>query len=248
MKMVSYDFTGKRAIITGGAGGLGIAMAQLLLASHAEVTLWDHSAAALASAKLALGAARVTTQSLDITDAAQVAQATREAGLIDILINNAGILGPVAPTWELDVADFRRVIDVNLTGAFICSSAVVPIMLANKTAGRIVNLSSIQAKEGMALASAYAASKAGLIALTKTMGKELAGTGILVNAVTPVAAETTMMQEISDARRADILARIPMGRFVTPEEIAAQVVWLCSDACAFATGAVFDLSGGRATY
>jgi 2-dehydro-3-deoxy-L-rhamnonate dehydrogenase (NAD+) len=246
--MVRYDFAGRIAIVTGGAGGLGMAIARRLLGGGAQVHLWDVSEEALAVAAVNLGAS-VTTACVDVTNEASVAAAANAIGRpIHMLINNAGILGPVVPSWDIDVADFRRVVDVNLTGTFICNKVVVPLMLAAKVSGRIVNISSIQAKEGMALASAYAASKAGMIALSKTLGKELAGTGILVNAVTPAAAETAMTKEISDDRRSDILGRIPMGRFVTPDEIAAQVVWLCSDDCAFATGAVFDVSGGRATY
>jgi 2-dehydro-3-deoxy-L-rhamnonate dehydrogenase (NAD+) len=246
--MIRYNFDGRIAIVTGGAGGLGVAIARALLTGGARVILWDVSPEALAAAAAELGEG-VTTTCVDITDEASVSKAAHSiTGPIHILINNAGILGPVLPSWELEVAAFRRVVDVNLTGTFICNKVIVPLMIAAKVQGRIVNISSIQGKEGMALASAYSASKAGMIALTKTLGKELAGTSILVNAVTPAAAETAMAQEISAERRADILARIPMGRFVTPEEIAAQVLWLASEECAFATGAVFDLSGGRATY
>jgi len=165
-----------------------------------------------------------------------------------------GVLGPVANAWEHATADFRRVLDINLTGAFICCRVVVPLMLANAPdtrfgrRGSIVNVSSIQGKEGMAKAAAYAASKAGLISLTKTLGKELAESGILVNAVTPAMVETAMSRALTPERAEEILNRIPMHRFGTVDEIAAQVVWLCSDDCSFATGAVFDLSGGRATY
>ena len=174
-------------------------------------------------------------------------------GAIDFLIGNAGILGPVALTWEHTAEDFRRVLDVNLTGGFICARVIVPLMLGNidraaDNRGRIVFVSSIQAKEGMPRAAAYAASKAGLIALTKTLGKELAESGILVNAITPAMAETAMATGLTPERRAEDSARIPMRRLVEVEEIAAQVAWLCSDDCSFATGAVFDLSGGRATW
>ena len=157
----------------------------------------------------------------------------------------------MATTWEHTTEAFRHVLDVNLTGGFICSRVIVPMVLANPPSanrGRIVFVSSIQAKEGMPRAAAYAASKAGVIALTKTLGKELAESGILVNAITPAIAETAMAKEITPERRHEILARIPMRRFVLVEEIAAQVAWLCSDDCSFATGAVFDLSGGRATW
>jgi NAD(P)-dependent dehydrogenase (short-subunit alcohol dehydrogenase family) len=156
----------------------------------------------------------------------------------------------VAPLWEQAPSEFRRVVEVNLIGTYLVCRAVVPRLRqqSGPNRGRIVNISSIQAKEGLAMSSAYAASKAGIIALTKTLGKELAGEGILVNCITPAAAATAMMEQIDEQRRADILARIPMRRFVEPEEIAAMTAWLGSDECSFSTGAVFDLSGGRATY
>jgi NAD(P)-dependent dehydrogenase (short-subunit alcohol dehydrogenase family) len=250
-----YDLSGRTAIITGGAGGFGIAIAQRLLAAGAQVALWDIDASLLRTAAASLQG-KLLHQVVDICDSNHVAQACREVhtqfGSIDILINNAGILGAVANTWEVSVEEFRRVLDTNLTGAFICSKAVVPYLLANPeqsyNRGRIVNVSSIQAKEGMPQAAAYAASKAGLIALTKTLGKELAPTGILVNAITPAAVMTAMSDGITETRKQQILDRIPMQRFLLSEEVADQVIWLCSDDCSFATGAIFDLSGGRATY
>ena len=250
-----YDFSGRTAVVTGAAGGFGRAIAARLHHAGAAVALWDADAAAVTHAAAVLGTERTLPQAVDITDenavAAAAAAAVARFGRIDILVNNAGILGPVAPMWEHTTEAFRRVLDVNLTGAFICSRVVVPLMLANPPSanrGRIVFVSSIQAKEGMPRAAAYAASKAGLIALTKTLGKELAVSGILVNAITPAISETAMAKEITPERREEILARIPMGRFVLVEEIAAQVAWLCSADCSFATGAVFDLSGGRATW
>ena len=250
-----YDFSGRIAVVTGGAGGFGRAIASRLHEAGAAVALWDADADAVQRAAVAVGPERVLAQCVDITDEAAVAAAastvTAQFGQIDILINNAGILGPVATTWEHTTAAFRRVLDVNLTGAFICSRVIVPLMLANRPSanrGRIVFVSSIQAKEGMPRAAAYAASKAGLIALTKTLGKELAESGILVNAITPAICETAMAEGLTRERREEILDRIPMRRFVLVEEIAAQVAWLCSDDCSFATGAVFDLSGGRATW
>lgn len=252
---VAYDFSGRTAIVTGGAGGFGRAIAARLHQSGATVALWDTDREGVERTVSAIGAERVLAQQVDITDETAVAAAARAVlerfGRVDMLVNNAGILGPVATTWEHTTEAFRRVLDVNLTGAFICTRVIVPLMLANPSSanrGRIVFVSSIQAKEGMPLAAAYAASKAGLIALTKTLGKELAESGILVNAITPAIAETAMAKELTKERRQDILARIPMRRFVRVEEIAAQVAWLCSDDCSFATGAVFDLSGGRATW
>ena len=252
-----FDFSGRVAVVTGGAGGLGLSIARRLLDAGAAVALWDarDDALAAAAAEFQTPDARLLTQMVDITDVAAVAraaQATAEHfGHIDTLINNAGILGPVVDTWEHTLEQFRRVLEVNLTGAFLCCRAVVPWLLKNPPGpwrARIVNMASIQGKEGMPQAAAYAASKAGLIALTKSLGKELAQTGILVNVLTPAAVLTAMADALTPERKAAILARIPMARFLEADEVAAQVAWLCSADCTFATGAVFDLSGGRATY
>jgi 3-oxoacyl-[acyl-carrier protein] reductase len=255
---VAYDFQGRVAVITGGAGGFGRAIAQRLLDCGARVDLWDANQAAvegLARELTAAAGAAIAGRKVDVTSEdsvrAAATQTLQQWGQIDILVNNAGILGPVASTWEHTTEQFRRVLDVNLTGAFICTRVVVPIMLRNAPSalrGRIVNVASIQGKEGMPQAAAYAASKAGLIGLTKSLGKELAETGILANVITPAAVMTAMADEISEQRKQDILNRIPMRRFLTSEEVAAQIAWLCSADCSFATGAVFDLSGGRATY
>lgn len=241
------------AIVTGGARGIGFAIARRLARDGWRVALWDRDAAAVAKAAADLGADHLAL-GCDIADEAQVeaaAAATWDAiGPVRGLVNNAGILGPVAPLWEHPPAEFRRVVDVNLVGTYLVSRAIVPRMLEQPgpSRGRIVNISSIQAKEGMPMAAAYAASKAAILALTKTLGKELAGHGILVNAITPSAAETDMAREITAERKAEILARIPMGRFVDVDEIAAMTAFLLSDDCSYSTGAVFDLSGGRATY
>ncbi len=240
-------------IVTGGARGIGLGIARRLAREGRPVALWDRDGAEAARAAEALGPGHAAF-ACDIADEMQVeaaAEATwKRFGAVGGLVNNAGILGPVAPLWEHPAADFRRVIDVNLVGTFLVSKACVKRMLAQDgpARGRIVNVSSIQAKEGMPMAAAYAASKAGILALTKTLGKEAARDGILVNAVTPAAAETDMAREITDARKAEIVARIPMGRFVEVGEIAALVGWLLSDECGFSTGATFDISGGRATY
>jgi 3-oxoacyl-[acyl-carrier protein] reductase len=232
------------AIVTGGAGGIGRAVLARLAEDGFAAVSWDLSAEAPGAA-LALP--------VDVTDAAALAGAAArtvaEAGPAGALVVNAGILGPVARAWELEPADLRQVIEVNLVSAFLTIRAVVPHMLANAgpDRGRIVIMSSLQAKEGTALSGAYAASKAGLIALTKVLAKELAGDGVLVNAITPTVVRTAMERSITPARRADLLARIPLGRFVEPEEVAAMVAWLCGPECSFSTGAVFDLSGGRAT-
>lgn len=248
----------RTVIVTGGARGIGLAVARRLAAQGARVAIWDRDAGEAEAAARALGSDHLGPDHLglgcDIADEAGVERAagtTWDAfGAVWGLVNNAGILGPVAPVWEHGAADFRRVVDVNLVGTFLVSKACVARMRGQPgpDRGRIVNVSSIQAKEGMPMAAAYAASKAGIVALTKTLGKELAQEGILVNCITPAAADTDMAKEITLARRAEIMARIPMGRFVEVEEIAAMVDWLLSSDCSFSTGAVFDLSGGRATY
>lgn len=228
----------KTAIVTGGAGGIGQAVLARLQADGFHPLSWDLAG----------------DTPVDVTDAASLDAAlarlpTPVSAPIGALVVNAGILGPVARVWELDPAAIRRVIDVNLVSAFLTLRAVVPLMLANPgpDRGRIVLVSSLQAKEGTALAGPYAASKAGMIALTKVLSKELASEGILVNAITPTVVRTAMERQMTEPRRADLLARIPMGRFLEAEEVAAMVSWLCGPACTFSTGAVFDLSGGRAT-
>lgn len=232
------------AVVTGGAGGIGRAILARLHSDGLHAVSWDLSDAA-AGADTAFGA--------DVTDEAaleQVARLTVErCGRIVALVINAGILGPVGPVCDASPAEIRRVFEVNLTSAFLTVRAVVPHMRANPgpDRGRIVVMSSLQAKEGTALAGPYAASKAGLIALAKVLSKELAADGILVNAITPTVVRTAMEQSISPARRADLLSRIPLGRFMEPDEVAEMVSWLCSPKCSFSTGAVFDLSGGRAT-
>ncbi len=248
-----YALDRKVAIVTGGAGGIGRAVARRFLDSGAAVVLWDRDAAGLDAAAAALGPG-VTTMAVDITEEEAVEAATAEIaarGRIDILVNNAGILGDVAPIWESDPARFRKVLEVNLVGPYLATRAVVARMRAQAPApsrGRIVNVSSIQGKEGLGLSSAYSSSKAGLLALTKVVAKETARDDIVVTAITPAAAETAMALEITAERRAEITSRIPAGRFVTVEEIAAMVAFLSSDDCSFSTGGIFDLSGGRATY
>lgn len=246
-----YDLTGRVAVITGGTGGFGRAIAARLQACGAVPVLWDLEAS-LARTASDHGHA---TRAVDVTDVASVEAAAaalaEHFGPPDILVNNAGIVGDVRRTWEIPVAEFRRIVDVNLMGAFHVCRSLVPLMLGTEKAarrGRIVNVASIQAKEGMHNAAAYSAAKAGLVALTKSLGKELAEEGILVNAITPAASLTAMSIDAPPDRLADILSRIPMRRFLAPEEVAALVAWLSSDECSFSTGAVFDLSGGRATY
>ena len=232
------------AVVTGGAGGIGRAVLARLGADGFTPVSWDLSADA-PTAQLALEVD--VTESLSLQRAVERTRA--EAGPIRVLVLNAGILGPVGRVWEADEDDVRRVIDTNLVSAFLTVRVVVPHLLANPgpDRGRIVVMSSVQAKEGTARSGPYAASKAGLIALTKVLGKELAQDGVLVNAITPTVVRTRMEQSLTPERRADLLARIPMNRFLDVDEVAAMVSFLCGPDCSFSTGAVFDLSGGRAT-
>jgi 3-oxoacyl-[acyl-carrier protein] reductase len=248
--MNRLDFDGRHAIVTGGATGLGFAIAQRLLASGGSVTLWDRDAAAMQRAMAQLGE-RVGAVEVDVAQHASVqaaVQATlRRSARIDALVNSAGITGPNAKVWEYPVDAWRQVIDVNLTGLFQCCREVVPAMRDAKY-GRIVNIASVAGKDGNPNASAYSASKAAVIALTKSLGKELADTGVRVNCVTPAAVKTAIFDQMTEQHIRFMLSKIPMGRFGTPEEVAALVAWLCTEECSFSTGAVFDLSGGRSTY
>jgi 3-oxoacyl-[acyl-carrier protein] reductase len=248
--MNRLDFDGRHAIGTGGATGLGFAIAQRLLASGGSVTLWDRDAAAMERAVAQLGG-RAGAVQVDVAQHASVqaaVQATlRKCARIDALVNSAGITGPNAKVWEYPVDAWRQVLDVNLTGLFLCCREVVPAMRDAKY-GRIVNIASVAGKDGDPNASAYSASKAAVIALTKSLGKELADTGVRVNCVTPAAVKTAIFDQMTEQHIQFMLSKIPMGRFGTPEEVAALVAWLCTEECSFSTGAVFDLSGGRSTY
>ena len=250
--MNQLDLKGRVAIITGGAQGIGYSTAERMLASGASLLLWDMDAARLAQAVETLSAlGPVGGAVVELTDEAAVAAATRTAiarhGRIDILVNNAGITGGNGPTWTLDPAVWRRVLEVNLVAPFLTCRALVPQMI-QQGYGRIVNIASVAGKEGNPNASHYSASKAGLIALTKSLGKELATQGVLVNAVAPAAARTAIFDQMAPEQIAYMLGKIPMGRLVTVHEVAAMVAWLASEDCSFCTGAVFDISGGRATY
>jgi 3-oxoacyl-[acyl-carrier protein] reductase len=248
--MNQLDFTGRHAVVTGGAAGLGYGIAQRLLASGGSVTIWDRDGDAAAKAARSLGA-QAFALAVDVSQQPSVAQAVAgtlaQAGRIDALVNSAGITGPNTRVWDYPVDAWRAVMDVNLTGTFICCREVVPAMRA-KGYGRIVNIASVAGKDGNPNASAYSASKAGVMALTKSLGKELADTAIRVNCVTPAAVKTAIFDQMTPEHIAFMLSKIPLGRFGMIEEIAAMVAWLCTEECSFSTGAVFDLSGGRSTY
>jgi NAD(P)-dependent dehydrogenase (short-subunit alcohol dehydrogenase family) len=242
-------FAGRVAIVTGAASGIGRSIAERLTVEGARVSLWDRNEAALAEAATEMRAAHRVA--LDVSDFDQVnlaAQQTASAlDKIDILVASAGIAGPNATLWDYPVEAWRQVIDVNLNGLFYCNRAVVPYLQRNQY-GRIVNIASVAGKEGNPNASAYSASKAGVIGLTKSLGKELARTEIRVNCVTPAAVKTPIFSQISQSHIDFMLSKIPIGRLGQVDEVASLVCWLASEECSFSTGAVFDVSGGRSTY
>jgi 3-oxoacyl-[acyl-carrier protein] reductase len=248
--MNNLDFQGRTAVVTGGASGIGLAIALRLAASGAAVSLWDRDETALTKAKAMLPTG-TGFYALDICDPDAVARAAGATASaihkIDVLVCSAGITGPNMVTWDYPIDAWRQVIDINLNGLFYCNRAVVPLMM-QKNYGRIVNIASIAGKEGNPNASAYSTSKAGVIGLTKSLGKELAKTGIRVNCVTPAAVRTAMFEQMTQQHIDFMLSKIPMARFGLVEEIAGLVAWLASEECSFSTGAVFDISGGRATY
>jgi len=244
--MNEIDLENRVAAVTGGARGIGYAIAERFRRSGAKLALWDLDGAEEAAVKLGGIGVRV-----DVTDAAGVAEAVQETerrlGPIDILVASAGITGPNRTVADYPVDSWRLVIEVNLTGVFLCNRAVVPGM-TKRNYGRIVNIASVAGKEGNPNAAAYSASKAGVIGLTKSLGKELAATGVRVNCVAPAVVKTDLLAQMTEQHIQFMLSKIPMGRFGTVEEVAALVAWLASEDCSFSTGAVFDLSGGRATY
>jgi 3-oxoacyl-[acyl-carrier protein] reductase len=250
--MNRFDLAGRCAVITGGAQGIGLAIAERLLESGASLSLWDANEDVVRSAANDLSAkGEVRFCSIDVTDPAAVQEAADRTvqvpGRIDILVASAGITGPNAKLWEYPVDAWQRVIDVNLNGVFYCCRAVVPVMI-KQGYGRIVNIASVAGKEGNPNASAYSASKAGVIALTKSLGKELAQHNIAVNCITPAAARTRLFEQMTQEHIDYMLSKIPRGRFVKVQEIASMVAWLVSEENSYTTGATFDLSGGRATY
>ena len=250
--MNKIDLAGRAGIVTGGARGIGYAIAERFLESGAKVTLLDRDKAALDEAAAALkkkGA--VATQVADVTDEASMQRALDGAvkafGKVDIMVNNAGIAGKNFKVWECPAEEFRAVVEVDLIGVFLGCKVAAAHMIKNKY-GRIVNVASIAGKEGNPNASHYSAAKAGVIALTKSLGKELATSGVLVNCITPAAAKTDIFKQITQQHIDYMLSKIPMNRFVEVQEIAAMVAWLASEDCSFSTGATFDISGGRAVY
>ena len=250
--MNQLDLNNRAVVITGGARGLGYAVAQRALRSGASVALWDIDAERLERSRGELSAlGKVSTAIVELTREDSVEAATKstieEHGSVDVLINSAGITGGNGTTWELAPEVWRRVIDVNLIGPYLTCRAIVPQML-KQGYGRIVNISSVAGKEGNPNASHYSASKAGMIGLTKSLGKELATKNILVNAVTPAAARTEILASMTQEHIDYMLSKIPMNRLLEPDEAASLILWLSSEDCAFSTGAVFDLSGGRTTY
>jgi 3-oxoacyl-[acyl-carrier protein] reductase len=252
--MNQLDLKGRHAVVTGGATGLGYAIAKRLLASGGAVTLWDREASSMAKARETLLAdypkSTVNAVHVDVASHDSVVQATQQTEAIkavDILVNCAGITGPNTKVWDYPVQAWKDVMDVNVNGLFYCCKELSTHM-RGRAFGRIVNIASVAGKDGNPNASAYSASKAAVIGLTKSLGKELADTGVRVNCVTPAAVKTAIFDQMSAEHIQFMLSKIPMARFGLPEEVAAMVCWLCTEDCSFSTGAVFDLSGGRATY
>jgi len=243
-------FSGRGAIVTGGASGIGLAAVERFVKEGGKVSIWDINQANIDALADRLGA-NVSGIALDIADADAVGAAALRAeaalGTVDVLVCSAGITGPNVTVIDYPTEDWKRVIDINLNGLFYCNRAVAPLMAKNGY-GRIVNIASIAGKEGNPNASAYSASKAGVIGLTKSLGKELAKAGITVNAITPAAVATPIFAQMTQQHIDFMLSKIPMARFGQVEEIAALITWLASEECSFTTGAVFDISGGRATY
>tara|TARA_B100000029_G_scaffold242205_1_gene239498 strand:- start:11 stop:763 length:753 start_codon:yes stop_codon:yes gene_type:complete len=250
--MNNIDLKGKRAIVTGAARGIGFAIAERLLQSGATVTLWDIEFPNLEKAQADLKpAGNVFSVEVDITQENSIKRGVEltyeHMGDVEILINNAGITGGNATVWDMGVTEWQKVLDIDLTGVFLCCRALAPRMMS-KGYGRIVNIASIAGKEGNPNAAHYSAAKAGVISLTKSLGKEMVETGVLCNCVTPAVIETPMLDQMTAQHKNYMVSKIPLNRMGKPEEVAALVAWLASEDCSFSTGAVFDISGGRATY
>ena len=250
ISMYESRLRGKRAVVTGAAQGIGLAISSQLLRQGAEVCLWDQDLNLVSKSSDELGPKSFYSE-VDVTNPEAVSQATQDTlkqmGGIDILVNNAGVSGPNLTTWEYPIEDWKQVIDIDLNGVFYCYRSIVPVMISSGY-GRIINIASVAGKEGNPNAPAYSAAKAGVIGLTKSLGKELADSNVRVNCVTPAAAKTRIFDQMSEEHVNYMLSKIPMGRFVEVEEISLLVAWLSSEECSFSTGAVFDITGGRSSY
>ena len=250
--MNQIDLNNRKAVVTGGAQGIGLAIAERLLDSGASVSIWDRDESLLKETSVSLSSkGRVEPVAMDVTDLESVKNAAKSTeellGAIEIMVCNAGIAGPTAKTWEYPPEEWQQVIDIALTGVFNCLHVVSPMMIYQNY-GRIVNVASVAGKDGNPNAAPYSAAKAGVIALTKSLGKELSGYDIAVNCITPAAAKTRIFDQISEDHIKYMLSKIPRNRFLKVEEASSMVAWLCSEENSFTTGSVFDLSGGRATY
>ena len=250
MQKITYDFKNRTAVVTGGAQGFGLDISKRLLKSGAKVILWDNDPKALELAVKNLNDQNLSFRVVDVANFEEVDRNVKEIlnnSNIDILINNAGITGPTATLWEYDIEMWKKVVEINLMGTFNCCRSIVPSMIKNNY-GRIVNVASVAGKDGNANASAYSAGKAGAIALTKSLGKELADKNIAVNAVTPAGAKTRILDQMTKEHVQKMLSKVPRGRFLEVEEFTSLICWLSSEENTFSTAAVFDISGGRSTY
>ncbi len=250
MDKIIYNFKNKTALVTGGAQGFGLDIAKRFLNSGAKVIIWDIDSKILEKTVKDLNNSNLSSSIVDVTNYKEVENCTNEITKnlnIDILINNAGITGPTAPLWEYDLDMWKKVVDINLMGTFNCCRSIVPTMIKNNY-GRIVNVASVAGKDGNANASAYSVGKAGIIGLTKSLGKELADKNIAVNAVTPAGAKTRILDQMTKEHVQRMLSKVPRGRFLEVEEFTSLVCWLSSEENTFSTAAVFDISGGRSTY
>jgi len=250
MQKITYDFKNRTAVVTGGAQGFGLDISKRLLKSGAKVILWDNDPKALELAIKNLNDQNLSSRVIDVANFEEVNRNVKEIlnnSNIDILINNAGITGPTATLWEYDIDMWNKVVEINLMGTFNCCRSIVPSMIKNNY-GRIVNVASVAGKDGNANASAYSAAKAGAIALTKSLGKELADKNIAVNAVTPAGAKTRILDQMTKEHVQKMLSKVPRGRFLEVEEFTSLICWLSSEENTFSTAAVFDISGGRSTY
>ncbi len=250
MEKITYDFKNRTAVVTGGAQGFGLDISKRFLKSGAKVIIWDNDPKALELAVKNLNNENLSSRVIDVANFEEVSRNVKEIlnnSNIDILINNAGITGPTATLWEYDIEVWKKVVEINLMGTFNCCRSIVPSMIKNNY-GRIVNVASVAGKDGNANASAYSAGKAGTIALTKSLGKELADKNIAVNAVTPAGAKTRILDQMTKEHVQKMLSKVPRGRFLEVEEFTSLICWLSSEENTFSTAAVFDISGGRSTY